>query len=93
MRTRATAATLPLTVSLLLTGCGTSYEESVQQCTQALKDRPEGEKGKPEACEPLTDDDYDALFFNEVIDDLGWTDENGDFDKNKMLEGTLEEQP
>lgn len=44
-------------------------------------------KGQPEACESLSEDDYTALLMAKVIDGLGWTDEDGRFDKLKMAEG------
>ncbi|RMB80103.1 hypothetical protein [Streptomyces shenzhenensis] len=86
---RATA----LLAAALLLGGGTagcsdskSYDEIVKDCTQALKGRPEGEKTKPDACKGVHADDYDALLMSQVIDDLGWTDEDGNVDKNKMLD-------
>jgi hypothetical protein len=33
-------------------------------------------------------DDYDTLVFGSAIDGLGWTDKDGNFDVNKMLEST-----
>lgn len=47
----------------------------------------EGGKGRPEACEPLNEDDYSALLMAKAIGSLGWTDEDGQFDKLKMVEG------
>ena len=73
-------------------GCSKSYGDVVKDCVAALKERPEGEKAKPDACEDVKQDDYDALLMNQVLGDLGWTDEDGKFDKNKMLEDTLEDQ-
>lgn len=94
MRTRtALPAAIAAGLLLTLTSCGQSYEETVAHCAQALKDRPEGDKGKPEECEEVKEDDYTAMVANQAIDDLGWTDEDGNFDKNKMLEDTLEHQP
>ena len=93
MRTRiALPAALAAGLLLTLTSCGQSYEESVAQCVQALRDRTEGDKGKPEECGEVKEDDYTALVASQAIDDLGWTDEDGNFDKNKMLEDTLEDQ-
>jgi hypothetical protein len=71
-----------------------SYDEIVQECQQALADQSEaGGKGKPEACEEVKEDDYSALVMNNVLGDLGWTDEEGRFDKNKMLEDALDNTP
>lgn len=47
----------------------------------------EGGKGRPEACEPLSGDDYTVLLMATAIDGLGWTGEDGEFDKLKMVEG------
>ncbi|MFI6854500.1 hypothetical protein [Streptomyces sp. NPDC050416] len=46
----------------------------------------EGGKDRPEACEPLSKDDYTALLTAKAIDGLGWTDNDGQFDKLKMVE-------
>ncbi|WP_328441742.1 hypothetical protein OHA71_42755 [Streptomyces sp. NBC_00444] len=47
----------------------------------------DGGKSRPEACEPLSEDDYTALLMAKAIDGLGWTGEGGEFDKLKMVEG------
>lgn len=47
----------------------------------------EGGKSRPEACEPLSEDDYTALLMAKAIGGLGWTDKGGQFDKLKMVEG------
>ncbi len=70
-----------------------SYNEIVKNCVAALKDRPEGDKSKPAACDDVKDDDYNAIYLSTVLDDLGWTDDDGNFDKNKMLEDTLNDMP
>ncbi|MEU4142310.1 hypothetical protein [Streptomyces parvulus] len=70
-----------------------SYDEIADTCLTALKERPEGVKAKPEACDGLTKEDYDALALSQVLGDLGWADDEGRFDKNRMLEGTLNETP
>ncbi|MEJ8639822.1 hypothetical protein [Streptomyces sp. MS2.AVA.5] len=46
----------------------------------------EGGKGRPEACEALSGDDYTVLLMAKAIDGLGWTDRDGQFDKLKMVE-------
>jgi hypothetical protein len=67
-----------------------SYEETVSSCKTALAEQYKNDgKGKPKACGDVKKDDYDALVLDAALGDLGWTDENGDFDKNKMLEDTL----
>ncbi len=73
-------------------GCSKSYDEIGEECVAALKERSKGDKVKPEACEGLKDEDYQVLLLSQTIDDLGWTDDEGNFDKNKMLEDTLDEQ-
>lgn len=70
-----------------------SYDEIADNCVAALKERTEGDKGKPDACDGLKEDDYDALVLSHVLGDLGWTDDEGNFDKNKMLEDTLNDMP
>ncbi|MEU0084909.1 hypothetical protein [Streptomyces sp. NPDC006274] len=47
----------------------------------------EGGEDRPEACEPLSEDDYSVLLMAKAIDGLGWTGEGGKFDKLKMVEG------
>jgi hypothetical protein len=46
----------------------------------------ESGKDRPEGCESLSEDDYTALLTAKVIGGLGWTDEDGRFDKLKMAE-------
>ncbi|MFD9256956.1 hypothetical protein [Streptomyces sp. NPDC059538] len=84
-RTRALTA---LAASLLLaTGCST-YDDHVQSCIKAVKARPASDKTKPEPCEPLKEDDYTLIVMSTVVDGLGWTDENGNVDPNKMIQTT-----
>ncbi|MGQ4349703.1 hypothetical protein [Streptomyces sp. SAS_275] len=47
----------------------------------------EGGKGRPDACEPVAEKDYTALQMATAIDALGWTGEDGRFDKVKMADG------
>lgn len=63
-----------------------TYDEIVTDCYAALKERPEGDVSKPDACEGIKAKDYDTLVLGQIIDDLGWTDDEGRFDENKMLE-------
>ena len=84
--------TILLATVLLLAGAATacssekSYDDVVADCTQALKDRADGDKNKPAACKGVKDDDYTALLMSQVLDDNGWTDENGDVDMGELLE-------
>lgn len=80
------------TVLVLATGCGKSYDEQIVECREALATHDfdaapldEGER-LPE-CEGLEKDDYEALSLNAALDRLGWLGEDGEFDKNKMLDG------
>lgn len=46
----------------------------------------EGGEGQPDACGPLSEDDYAALLTATAIEGLGWTGEDGRFDKLKMAD-------
>ena len=71
-----------------------SYDDIVKDCMRAVEERADGDKSKPAACDELKEKDYDAVILNHVIDDLGWTDDEGNFDKNKMIEdGLSDSQP
>jgi hypothetical protein len=64
------------------------YDSVAKDAFDAMEEKTEaGEKKRPEACEPLSEDDYNTLLIAETIDGLGWTDEDGQFDKLKMMEG------
>lgn len=64
------------------------YEGVAKDASDALEEKTqEGGKGRPEACEPLSEDDYNTLLMATAIDGLGWTGEGGEFDKLKMVEG------
>lgn len=77
---------------VLVTGCGgPSYDEQVLSCQEALAAHdfdadPLEEGERLPACSGLKKDDYNALVMSRVIDDLGWTDDEGNFDENKMLD-------
>lgn len=45
-----------------------SYDDRVQDCAAALKERPAGDKAKPNACEDVKDDDYMELLLSNSID-------------------------
>lgn len=89
MNRSRTTATL-LLAAAFLAGCSSepTYNESVQQCVAALKARHLDDKAKPKPCERLKEDDYTLLVANKAMEDLGWTDKNGNFDENKMLQST-----
>ncbi|MFE5681722.1 hypothetical protein [Streptomyces sp. NPDC056512] len=64
------------------------YSSASKEAFDAMEEKTkEGGKSRPEACEPLTEDDYTALLMAKAIDGLGWTDKDGQFDKLKMAEG------
>lgn len=66
------------------------YEGPAKDAADALEAKTkEGGKSRPEACEPLSEDDYTVLLMAKAIDGLGWTDEDGQFDKLKMADGVL----
>ncbi|MFE1774311.1 hypothetical protein [Streptomyces sp. NPDC059008] len=85
IRTIVTAAAL-LAGLAGLSGCAQSYEEQTEDCLTALKARAEGDKTEPTECEGIKRKDYLTLVMSVAIDDLGWTDEDGKFDKSRMLE-------
>jgi hypothetical protein len=69
-----------------------SYDDIVKGCQKALVAQYKaGGKGKPSACGDVKGDDYDALVLNATLGHLGWLDDDGNFDKNKMLESTLDQ--
>jgi hypothetical protein len=71
-----------------------SYDDIVKGCAKALVAQSKaGKRGKPDACREVKEDDYTALSMSQAINGLGWTDENGDFDENKMIEDTLNDTP
>ncbi|MFE5757522.1 hypothetical protein ACFQ7M_19510 [Streptomyces massasporeus] len=63
------------------------YQNLAEDAFDAVeKKTQEGGKGRPEACEALSKDDYTALLMAKAIDGLRWTDKDGQFDKLKMVE-------
>ncbi|MGP3684129.1 hypothetical protein ACTVZO_05345 [Streptomyces sp. IBSNAI002] len=85
MRLR-TALPVLTAATLLLASCGQSYDDIVKECRQVLVERPEGETGKPAACSDVKEDDYGVIAASAAMERLGWTDENGRFSEEKMLE-------
>ncbi|GES27971.1 hypothetical protein AB0G60_02390 [Streptomyces angustmyceticus] len=90
MRIRAAVVGVILLAGLTA-GCSQSYDEMATDCLAALKARPDGDKAKPSECEGLKRKDYTALVASVAIDGLGWTDEDGKFDKQKMLDSLTED--
>ncbi|MFD9443379.1 hypothetical protein [Streptomyces sp. NPDC060001] len=67
-----------------------TYGDTVTSCQKALAAQFKADgKGKPDACQDVKEDDYSAILMNQIMGDEGWLDEDGRFDKNKMLEDTL----
>lgn len=93
MRRRTTITALLATACLALAGCssGPSYKETVKECQAALvaQYKTDGH-GKPSECDGVKKDDYDTLVLDAAMGDLGWTNSNGDFDENKMLDSVTE---
>ncbi|MFG2137720.1 hypothetical protein [Streptomyces sp. NPDC048650] len=90
MRIRTTVVAVAVLAGLSgLAGCSQSYEDLTEDCLQALKDRDEGDKGKPDECEGVKTSDYLDLVMSVAIDDLGWTGEDGKFDKDKLLDDVI----
>lgn len=71
-------------------GCSKSYDETVNDCVAALKERPAADDAKPDACEGVKEDDYTELTISQHLKDSGWVDENGDVDMGKVLEDATE---
>lgn len=69
-----------------------SYDDIVKECQRALVAQYKADgRGKPAACTDVKGDDYDVLVLNAAMGNLGWLDDDGEFDKDKMLEGSLGE--
>lgn len=93
MRRRTTIIT---TSALAVAAAGTalglwiaqpSYDDTVRECRKDLVEQQElGVRGKPDSCKDVKADDYTAIAADVAIDGLGWTDEDGKFDEDKMLD-------
>lgn len=99
MRRRTTIiGTATLAVAGAATGLGIwlsqpSYDDVVKGCEKALAAQYKaGGKGKPAACSGVKDDDYTVLVAQAAMGHLGWLDDDGKFDENKMLD-SVSEQP
>lgn len=68
-----------------------TYGDTVSSCEKALAAQfKAGGKGKPDACRDVKEDDYSAILMSQIMDDEGWLDENGDFDKGEFYEDALD---
>ncbi|MFE2297920.1 hypothetical protein ACFXAW_06965 [Streptomyces sp. NPDC059445] len=64
------------------------YQSVASDAFDAMADKAkEGGETRPEACKPLSEDDYTVLQMAKVIDGLGWIGKDGQFDKLKMVQG------
>ncbi|MGW1540138.1 hypothetical protein ACWCPM_07720 [Streptomyces sp. NPDC002309] len=89
MRTRTAACAALLALSALTAGCGESQEEIAEECRTALASTAvavDVEDVRPEACEGLSQDDYEALVISQGPRDSRDIDENGDIDLGEQLE-------
>jgi cytochrome c1 len=100
MNARITAIVAATVITLITAGGALwwssqpSYGDTVKACAQALKAQYEAHgHGKPEQCHGVKDDDYDTLVASAAMDSLGWTDEDGNFDENKMIDSVHNGQP
>ncbi|MFE5217482.1 MULTISPECIES: hypothetical protein [unclassified Streptomyces] len=70
-----------------------SYDDVVKGCKKALAAQGDREgKGRPADCDGVRKNDYDALVLDAALNHLGWTDKDGNFDKQKMID-SLDDQP
>lgn len=90
---RRTTTVVLIAAGLALAGCssGPSYNETVKECRAALAAQYKANgHGKPSECDGVKKDDYDALVVSAAMGNLGWTDSDGNFDENKMLDSATE---
>lgn len=91
--------TAGLTIAAAITGLivwlmQPSYDDIVKGCQKALAEqRAAGGEGRPDACKDVKDDHYGAIIVHQVMGEQGWLDEDGRFDKNRMLEDSLDDLP
>ncbi|MGW0599945.1 hypothetical protein ACWD11_22715 [Streptomyces sp. NPDC002776] len=89
MRIRTALAGALLVLAAATAGCSSdkSEEEIAVDCQQALADGATATKTeRPEACEGLTQDDYDALLMSQALQDSGVVDDDGNVDVDELLD-------
>ncbi|WP_171117806.1 MULTISPECIES: hypothetical protein [unclassified Streptomyces] len=87
MRTRTAAVAALFALAALTAACGKSEEEIAEDCQKVLATTTVDLKDdRPEACEGLSQDDYEALVFSQRLQDSGLIDENGDVDMSELLD-------
>ena len=74
-----------------------TYGDALKRCEKAVAAydfdaHPVSEGDTIPGCEDVDRDDYLALAMDKTMGDLGWLDENGDFDKGKFYEDALDEE-
>ncbi|MEE1832300.1 hypothetical protein [Streptomyces sp. SP17KL33] len=68
------------------------YEGVAKEAFDTMeKKTKEGGEDRPEACEPLSGDDYTTLLTATAVDGLGWMNTDNQFDKLKMMESLGDE--
>lgn len=89
MRIRTALTAILLALAALTAACGKSDEEIAADCQKALAKSTAGatENNRPEACEGLAQDDYEALLMSEALKDTGVIDEDGNVDADELLGG------
>ncbi|MFJ4515212.1 hypothetical protein [Streptomyces sp. NPDC088816] len=91
--TAATVAVAGIITGLVVWLSHPSYDDVVKGCATALKEQyAQDGQGKPDACHDVKADDYSALVLQAAMGDLGWLDDDGKFDKNKMIDDVTEDQ-
>ncbi|MCX4622797.1 hypothetical protein ACF09G_13090 [Streptomyces albogriseolus] len=87
MRTRTALTAALLALAALTAACGKSEEEIANDCKQALASGERATKtDRPDACEGLPQDDYDALVMSQALKDTGVVDDNGNVDLGELLD-------
>ncbi|TQL21956.1 hypothetical protein [Streptomyces sp. SLBN-134] len=86
MRTRTALTAVLLTLAALTAACGKSDEEIAADCAKALASGQTATKtDRPDACEGLPDDDYEALLMSQALKDSGVIDKDGNVDAEGLL--------
>lgn len=63
------------------------HREIAEEAADTVTGKSEEAGGtRPKACEPLSEDEFTVLVMAKTISGLGWTDEEGQFNKLKMAE-------
>lgn len=88
MRTRTALTAVLLAFAALTAACGKSEEEIAADCQKALAAAKDATKSnRPDACEGLSQEDYNALLISQTLKDTGVIDENGNVDPEELLGG------